>query len=86
MCNSTVPRVEYPAGYGYNGCMTESGATILIVEDDAAIRRLVTEVLLVEGFGVDSALKARLEPASDGRRTQTVDKASTVSLCIKTGF
>jgi two-component system OmpR family response regulator len=35
--------------------MTESGATILIVEDDAVIRRLVAEVLLVEGFGVEAA-------------------------------
>jgi DNA-binding response OmpR family regulator len=35
--------------------MTESGATILIVEDDAAIRRLVGEVLRVEGFGVEAA-------------------------------
>jgi DNA-binding response OmpR family regulator len=35
--------------------MTESGATILIVEDDAVIRRLVGEVLRNEGFGVEAA-------------------------------
>ena len=35
--------------------MTETGATILIVEDDAAIRRLVSEVLQNEGFAVEAA-------------------------------
>jgi DNA-binding response OmpR family regulator len=35
--------------------MTETTATILIVEDDAAIRRLVAEVLRNEGFAVEAA-------------------------------
>jgi two-component system OmpR family response regulator len=55
VCNSAVREVEYRAGYGYNGCMTQPGATILIVEDDAVIRRLVGEVLRNEGYGVEAA-------------------------------
>ncbi len=39
--------------------MTDSAATILIVEDDAVIRRLVGEVLRNEGFGVEVAEDAR---------------------------
>jgi two-component system, OmpR family, response regulator len=35
--------------------MTEAGSTILIVEDDAVIRRLVGEVLRAEGFSVEAA-------------------------------
>ncbi|HEY6921854.1 MAG TPA: response regulator transcription factor [Steroidobacteraceae bacterium] len=35
--------------------MAETGPTILIVEDDAAIRRLVSEVLRNEGFSVEAA-------------------------------
>jgi two-component system OmpR family response regulator len=55
VCNSASAQVEYPAGYGYNGSMTEAGSTILIVEDDAVIRRLVSEVLRAEGFNVEAA-------------------------------
>jgi hypothetical protein len=55
VCNSGPQRVEYPAGYGYNSSMTEAGSTILIVEDDAVIRRLVSEVLRAEGFSVEAA-------------------------------
>jgi two-component system OmpR family response regulator len=55
VCNSEPPPVEYPAGYSYNGCMSEAAATVLIVEDDAVIRQLVTEALRNEGFGVEAA-------------------------------
>jgi len=35
--------------------MADTAATILIVEDDAVIRRLVSEVLRHEGFTVEAA-------------------------------
>jgi len=58
VCNSAHLRVEYRAGYGYNGSMAETGATILIVEDDPVIRRLVGEVLRNEGFAAEAAENA----------------------------
>jgi two-component system, OmpR family, response regulator len=35
--------------------MSEAASTVLIVEDDAVIRRLVSEALRIEGFGVEAA-------------------------------
>ena len=60
-------RVEYRAGYGYNSGMSDAGATIVIVEDDSAIRRLVGEVLQNEGFSVETAQDAA---AMDGILTR----------------
>lgn len=59
VCNGDRARVVYPAGCGYNGAMTkvmaDTAATILIVEDDAVIRRLVSDVLCNEGFTTEAA-------------------------------
>jgi two-component system OmpR family response regulator len=54
VCNRPIGLVEYSTGYSYNGSMTETGAIILIVEDDAAIRRLVADALRNEGFLVEA--------------------------------
>jgi DNA-binding response OmpR family regulator len=62
VCNSDDAQVEYLGGCRYKDSMFEmnraAAATILIVEDDAQILRLITEVLRKEGFGTEAAENA----------------------------